>query len=387
MVGNFPSLSQQDNVTYTNHTTYIKTSKPGPVKLVNGSKAAKAIIDQRHYLKYLYLTPVAPSPPSLEAILSPRRKKRLYPFTRKKIVHGYSMDQPDWFVQLQTVDKYNPSLGHDCGGTRIETNIIITAAHCVMQDQEDNNFWGMASAKDVARVNVRLNCGKREQGGVIVQPEAIYVHAGWGFGNLLYEGELAIIRFNCENCPGKTMEMAKDLKQIPDDGMCRVYGYGKQWSFDVFWDHGPDTLQYADVKVLTWPDCDEAQKNFWEHMGLYGKFGPYWKNWTSGLCSTSGAGVATNKGDSGGPLISWREQKRPVLIGVISLGKFTFLGAHGWRTDEINSVYVSVAYFRPWIDHVAIPTLNEKKVRDRAAKCMVPWYFSCLSSPFLFKTE
>ncbi|XP_050497870.1 trypsin theta-like isoform X1 [Diabrotica virgifera virgifera] len=204
-----------------------------------------------------------------------------------------SIEKHPWMVSLQ-----HSSLGHFCGGSLINYDTILTAAHCIIGDS--------------ASFHLVAGTSRLVDKGFTLKIKNITVHEKWTMSpNLKNKYDIAIIKL------AEKVKFSKRVKTIllPDQDIkvpvgtaLVVAGWGDIGS------HGPqsDVLKEATVSVM---ESDSERLIYaWDKK--------------SGVCST----------DSGGPL-----ELNGTLVGIVSFGP---------AKCEENSQpagYTNVAFFRGWI--------------------------------------
>ncbi|XP_030384884.1 trypsin delta/gamma-like protein CG30031 [Scaptodrosophila lebanonensis] len=216
-----------------------------------------------------------------------------------------SIKKAPWQVSLQYRGQ------HFCGGVIYNSNIILTAAHCVAKVSADS-------------VRVRVGSANKERGGRVYSVQEIIAHEQ--FNSPAYSNDIAVlslvdhITFNDKVRPIQIAE-----EEPESDELANVTGWGITEN-----DSLPITLQNVDVRIVSNDVCRE-------------KFGYLI---TDNMICAGREGETSCQGDSGGPLVVNGE-----LVGVVSFGlKFC----------SSVSVYTNVVALRPWIEEaVAALSLPE----------------------------
>ncbi|XP_035983697.1 uncharacterized protein LOC105939648 [Fundulus heteroclitus] len=222
-----------------------------------------------------------------------------------KIVGGYQCEahsQP-WQVSL--------NIGyHFCGGSLINDQWIISAAHCWQSPFSqvailgDNHIWMHEGTEQYMAV------------------DAIYWHQSYDYETLDYDIMLMKLAH-----PVSVNEHVKPValpKACPTPGdMCVVSGWGNIYTDQVF---NPFYLQCVEVPILSNKECDASYPGkITERMVCAGYLE---------------GGKDACQGDSGGPLVCNGE-----LQGIVSWG-------YGCAQPDYPGVYTKVCALMPWINEI-----------------------------------
>jgi len=227
--------------------------------------------------------------------------KRQFP---ERIVGGTQATRGEfpWIVQIRRG-------GHYCGGSIVNANYIVTAAHCAQAS---------ASGYTIVAGEHNLNSNEgSEQSRTVAQ---IKNHPSYN-GNTL-ANDIALMRVNSPFTLGQYVATA-NLGSSDPTGNVVVAGWGALTEGGS----SPTVLMKVTVPMVTLTTC---RSNYGSGAILNGM-----------ICAGTG-GRDSCQGDSGGPLMSGN-----TLSGVVSWGQ-------GCARPNYPGVYTSVAYFRSWITTNAV---------------------------------
>jgi len=220
-----------------------------------------------------------------------------------------------WQISLRNLGS------HICGGSIINKNQVITAAHCVE---------GALPALDsvVAGAHKRILEGGHQKRNVA----KLEYNANWN--NPAFNNDVALITvsepFDFSDPNVQPIEMMKgsvDGNIIPAETICNSTGWGLTSGGGLFL---PNALQWAQLPQHSREDCEEIFPGYI----------------SDGMICAGGAGFATCNGDSGGPLVCPDENGVGKLAGLVSFG----------YTGCTNAgVFTKVSYYEDWINERLTP--------------------------------
>ena len=204
-----------------------------------------------------------------------------------------------------------------CGGTIIDREIILTAAHCLAAIYEKG---------EGAFYTVRAGMLRKQSSSPWEQHRFIKeVIINSNFNNIFLSHDVALAKLNQSLAINKHVQTAclpQHKEMFPAVGStCRAAGWG-----DLGWE-GQEAQQLMTGKVPIKPTCTRSYNNLeFQICGGYNE-----------------GGKDSCQGDSGGPLYCNTEKKGEwYLAGVISHGK-------GCGSPGEAGVYVRLSYYLPWI--------------------------------------
>ncbi|CAG9827556.1 unnamed protein product [Diabrotica balteata] len=176
---------------------------------------------------------------------------------------------------------------HGCGGSIINPNYILTAAHCTYDVTE-------------SVLAVRVNSSFRDEQGTLYEVEKIFVHDG--FDDSTYDNDISILRLARPLSFGtgvSPISLATAGTQITDGLEAYATGWGR------LGEHLPAShqLQVVMLPVISTETCAEYYPSGWVTRRMF--CAGYYEQ----------GGKDTCEGDSGGPLVV-----SGIQIGVVSWG-------------------------------------------------------------------
>ncbi|EFN88482.1 Chymotrypsin-1 [Harpegnathos saltator] len=193
---------------------------------------------------------------------------------------------------------------HMCGGSVIDENNILTAAHCIDGRENVLNY-----------LKVHVGTNFLNETGEVYSVESLIAHEGYSI--LLRINDIGLIhlkepiKFN-----DKVQKIYLTATNI-DNGPCKLTGWGST-SLDG---DASNNLQEIDLKIYPLPLCEK--KNI--------------KVQKTHICTLTKEGEGVCHGDSGGPLVT-----NDVQVGIVSFGRPCALG--------YPDVYTRVPSFFNWIN-------------------------------------
>ncbi|XP_053671977.1 trypsin alpha-4-like [Anopheles nili] len=198
---------------------------------------------------------------------------------------------------------------HSCGGAILNTNTILTAAHCVdYSDLEPSDY------------EVRAGSTLRNEGGQLVVVSQIHTHPDYNDWTL--EWDIAVLKLASPLQLGTGVQ-AIDLPlrtfSVAENTGVSLAGWG------ALYYQGPSTnhLQHVTLPIVSNSRCGIAYQNFAPILPFH-------------ICAGS-KGMDACQGDSGGPLVYQNQ-----VIGIVSWG-------YGCAFDNYPSVYTRVSEFVDFI--------------------------------------
>ncbi|XP_017138018.1 uncharacterized protein LOC108152891 isoform X2 [Drosophila miranda] len=215
-----------------------------------------------------------------------------------------------------------------CGGTLIDAQHIISAAHCI----KSQNGFDLRVRLGEWDVNHDVEFFPYIERDVV----SVHIHPEYYAGTL--DNDLAILKLDQPVDFTKNPHISPAC--LPDKysdftgARCWTTGWGK----DAFGEHGKyqNILKEVDVPILSHHQCEAQLRN--TRLGYSYKLNPGF------VCAGGEEGKDACKGDGGGPLVCERNGVWNV-VGVVSWGI-------GCGQVNVPGVYVKVSSYLPWIQQI-----------------------------------
>lgn len=257
---------------------------------------------------------------------------QLEPRVTPRIVGGTKSpaDTYRWIVALANTGSSSLFSRQFCGGSLIDRNWVLTAAHCV-EDRTSGQIQvivGLTDLDDTSNAEIRRVRG-------------IFIHPGYGDrgGDLFNDVALLHLKDPVDTITPIAYARSPGIA-VPGLAV-RALGWGDTRSTPRY----PTELRMVDLNLVSLTTANASYDGLLRSMHI----------------AARGDGKDTCKGDSGGPLFDedGAVPGDPLLIGITSFGI-------GCATRSVPGIYANVGYFASWIDsfigqtQTASPSLQVK---------------------------
>ncbi|CAL3972269.1 hypothetical protein PZA11_004570 [Diplocarpon coronariae] len=211
---------------------------------------------------------------------------------------------------------FQAALLHDdqlfCGGVLLNSNTILTAAHC-SEKYKESEVW------------VRLGSNFYHTGGILVGVSKIIANPDFNMDTINRDIALwTLITPVTESDSIKFAILPEQGSDPPVDEVTIVSGWGSIKAEDITI---PNALQFADIKIVDRVDCNAKYQ------------GAKMPTVTTDMFCATESDRGACKGDSGGPLII---DRTGVLIGLVSWT--------GGCASEFPAVFTRIGNLIYWIN-------------------------------------
>uniref|UniRef100_A0A6J0SZ84 Transmembrane protease serine 12-like n=1 Tax=Pogona vitticeps TaxID=103695 RepID=A0A6J0SZ84_9SAUR len=234
--------------------------------------------------------------------------------------HNVQLGAWPWQVSLQIYRVGSGRYLHECGGSLINNNSVLTAAHCIKKWINPEYWRAVLGLHHLYKWNSHT---------MYRRVKKIVIHPDFKWGS--YENDIAffqLLRFVKYNEYIQPICLPDIAHLVTDMDLCYISGWGKREKKDKF----QNTLQETKVDIIPLYICNRF-------------------DWFNGrisrnmICAGSASGHGDScEGDSGGPLMcNFPNVSEYYLIGITSSATACGIPKH-------PGIYLNTVHYRTWID-------------------------------------
>ncbi|XP_048062829.1 trypsin Blo t 3-like [Megalobrama amblycephala] len=230
-----------------------------------------------------------------------------------KIVGGENATAGSWLWQVSI---YVLGTSHNCGGTLITKDWVLSAAHCF---EEIDVF-------KVVMYFGRLNQSGSNPHETSKRASRIFRHPN--YDNETFDNDIALVQLN------SSVTFSDYIKPVCLAAAGSVFSAGTEswvtgWGTLQSGGQSPDTLQEVTIPIVSNSDCDNAYEEISITSNMI----------CAGLLNQGGKGSC--QGDSGGPMVS-KKDSLWIQSSIVSFGA-------GCAEPKYPSVLARVSQYQNWI--------------------------------------
>ncbi|KAM3623175.1 uncharacterized protein V6R79_007971 [Siganus canaliculatus] len=258
------------------------------------------------------------------------------PNVLSRIVNGEPARAHSWpwqvSMQVWPESRPEPSFSHTCGGTLIQKNWVLTAAHCFIRYADQLQRWRMCLGKH--------NLTMEEPSEQCFNVSGIYRHEGFKYPDLpTVEYDIALVKLDGDVTPTNEISFAclpSTEEMLAEGKECYASGWGDETGNST----NPvvaETLNQVALPVVPYDTC--KRMDYW-----------WFQVKTSMICcgyTLPDELKSVCQGDSGGPLVC-----RDTLDSPWEVHGITSFGPIGCIMNKKPSVFTRSSAYIPWIENI-----------------------------------
>ncbi|KAG4079873.1 hypothetical protein HA402_015004 [Bradysia odoriphaga] len=263
------------------------------------------------------------------------------------ITGGIEANKNSWPWHAAIFHVIRSNIAYKCGGTVLNSNSVLTAAHCVFENDQT-----------IATNRVLVHLGKHklrvfESGTQEFQVFNIIVHSHYNESD--YSNDIAIIRLSTEAIFNNFVQpiCLWDPSKVHISNIFGKLGTVVGWGFTEKNKLSPILLE-AQMPVVPHSICLLSNRNY---------FGSFLSN--KNFCAGFRNGTGVCNGDSGGS-ISFQENDVYYIRGIVSTT--VSRGEDGLCDTKEYVIFTDVTQYLPWIEKVVPELKRSESELDAAPK-------------------